>query len=79
MPNGTDTYKVNNYAAAFIDLLGQRAALRGCGLLPDTREEFLPIARETIGVVQWLHTAFEQFYTELKKEAGPSESHKRQR
>ena len=64
--------RVNNYAVAFIDVLGQRAALRGCGLLPDSKEEFLPLARHTVGVIQRLHQSFEQFYTAFHETANVS-------
>lgn len=52
---------VNNYAAAFIDLLGQREELKGCGLLPANKEEFLKIAKKSIGAINSLHSQFDIF------------------
>lgn len=56
---------MSNYAAAFIDLLGQRAQLQGCDLLPDRVEDVLPLARASVSAVRWLHDMFAQFYTAL--------------
>lgn len=57
--------KVNNYAAAFIDILGQREELKGCGLLPDNKDEVVSIVKRTVGVIGHLHSQFERFYTAL--------------
>ena len=62
MTEQTGDLFVSNYVAAFIDVLGQRAALHGCGLLPDSLDEILPIARSTVGVIQRLHKSFGDFY-----------------
>lgn len=59
---------LSNYAAAFIDLLGQRDQLQGCDLLPDRVEDVLPLARASIGGVRWLHDRLEQFYTALTQD-----------
>lgn len=56
---------ISNHAAAFIDLLGQRDQLRGCGLLPDNKDEVISIARKTIATVRKLHSSFEDFYSAL--------------
>lgn len=56
---------ISNYAAAFIDVLGQRDQLRGCGLLPDNKDEIISIAKKTIATVQDLHSSFEDFYSGL--------------
>lgn len=72
MVDGNDGLRFNNYAAVFIDLLGQRNALRGCGLLPDQLEEFLPFARKSIGPIVSLHDDFRQFYESLQDQPDPS-------
>lgn len=72
MANGKNGFRINNYAAVFIDLLGQRDALRGCGLLPDKLDEFIPIARKTIGPIVGLHNEFRQFYESLQAQSDPS-------
>jgi hypothetical protein len=46
-----DKLSVFNYAAAFIDLLGQKEALKGFSLVPDkpdeaTRSEFLSVIKK---------------------------------
>jgi len=56
---------ISHYAAAFIDVLGQRDQLRGCGLLPDNKDEIISIARKTIATVLTLHSSFEDFYSAL--------------
>jgi hypothetical protein len=61
--------KVNNYAAAFIDLLGQREELSGCGLLSDNKDEVVSIVKRTVGVIRRFHSQFEQFYDALTKRA----------
>lgn len=61
--------KVNNYAAAFIDILGQRNELNGCGLLPDNKDEVVSIVKRTVGVIRHLHSQFEQFYDALTTRA----------
>jgi hypothetical protein len=57
--------KVSNYAAAFIDILGQRDSMKGCGLLPDNKEEFIKIAKKSVGVISQLHSSFDTFYKAL--------------
>jgi len=57
--------KINNYAAVFIDILGQREELKGCGLLPDNQDEVISIVKRTVRVIERLHTQFEQFYNAL--------------
>jgi hypothetical protein len=59
---------LSHYAAAFIDLLGQRAQLRGQDLLPADRDEAIRIARKSIGDVRWLHDRLDTFYTALTKD-----------
>ena len=56
---------LSNYAAAFIDILGQRDQFHGCGLLPESKDEIVTVARRTIEVVSWLHASFEDFYSAL--------------
>jgi hypothetical protein len=72
MTDHSDDMLVSNYVAAFIDVLGQRAALHGCGLLPASLEEFLPVARSSIGVIQQLHESFAHFYDAFHTPADPS-------
>lgn len=55
---------VGNYCVSFIDLLGQRAALQGQGLLPtfkseDERKKFDAILRESIGAISKLQSQAE--------------------
>ena len=61
--------KVYNYAAAFIDILGQRDELKGCGLLPENKDEVISIVKRTVGVICRLHSQFEGFYDELTRRA----------
>jgi hypothetical protein len=61
--------KVNNYAAVFIDILGQREELKGCGLLPDNKDEVILIVKRTVGVISRLHSQFEEFYSALTRQA----------
>lgn len=64
---GEKKLKVSNYAAAFIDVLGQRDSMKGCGLVPDNKDEFLSIAKKSIGVISNLHSSFDTFYELLTK------------
>ncbi len=59
--------KVYNYAAAFIDILGQKEELKGCGLLPDNKDEVISIVKRTVGVIRRLHSQFEEFYDALTR------------
>lgn len=57
----------SNYAVCFIDLLGQRAALAGQGLLPDTSDEavkddFYAAIKRSIGVIAKLHIREQSFH-----------------
>jgi hypothetical protein len=62
-PNiANDEIVVGHYAAAFIDLLGQRADLADCGLLPDQPEEAQALARKGIAAILWLHDRFETYF-----------------
>lgn len=72
MTDSDDRLIVQNYAAAFIDLLGQRAALEGCGLIPDSKEEFIKIAKQSVGVIQNLHDQFNHFYSAFNQGPDPS-------
>lgn len=72
MTNPDDHLIVQNYAAAFIDLLGQRAALEGCGLAPNSKEEFIKIAKQSVGAIQNLHCQFNHFYSAINQ--GPDSS-----
>jgi hypothetical protein len=56
---------LSNYVAAFIDILGQRDQFRGCGLLPESKDDILIVATRTIEVVRWLHASFEDFCSAL--------------
>lgn len=52
--------RIINYAAAFIDLLGQKEALGGCSLVPtetdeQSRQKFLSEVKATIGSIAKLH------------------------
>lgn len=59
------SYQFHNYAVGFLDLLGQRAALQGEGLLPviqneDDRKKFIDKARSSIGAIVDLQHAAER-------------------
>ena len=52
----TDGWQASNYCIGFLDLLGQRNAMRGQSLLPsigsiEDRQAFSSVIRETIGVI----------------------------
>ena len=54
---------VANYCACFIDLLGQRKALEGQGLITESqpREDFLETVRNSVGVIEALQIQAEGF------------------
>lgn len=59
--------KVYNYAAAFIDILGQKKAMEGCSLVPviktdEDRDAFISVVRESIGVVITLHKMCQDYF-----------------
>lgn len=60
-----DSLTVSNYAAVFIDILGQRDGMKGCGLVPENKEEFLVAAKKSVGVISRLHSSFDTFYKAL--------------
>ena len=60
-----DNMVLSNYAAVFIDILGQRDQFRGCGLLPKSNDEIWTTAKRTIEVVRWLEASFQDFYSVL--------------
>jgi len=64
---GEKNLKVSNYAAVFIDILGQRDSMKGCGLVPDNKDDFLAVAKKSIGVISQLHSSFNTFYESLTK------------
>lgn len=62
----TNDLQFGNYAVCFIDLLGQRRALAGQGLLPDcsdsaVRDEFHAAIKRSIGVIAKLHIREQSF------------------
>src|SRR4051794_34439346 len=60
---------MSNYAAVFIDLLGQKAALlREGDLLPGNQEKAVELARSSVGAVRWLHDRFQTFYDGLTED-----------
>ena len=61
---------LSNYAAAFIDLLGQRDQLKGCDLLPDKIEDVVPLAQASIAAIRWLHDGLAHFYSALTEDPG---------
>ncbi|HEO66329.1 MAG TPA: hypothetical protein ENI73_10750 [Spirochaetes bacterium] len=73
---GDKDYQINNFAAAFIDILGQQDQLSGCGLLPDmsvseNKIKFLDKVNKTIGIIQELHKTFDILYeTYMENQAG---------
>lgn len=61
-----------NYAAAFIDLLGQKEALSGCSLVPNETDEeshtaFLSVIKASIGAIQRLHKSCHDFFDGFTK------------
>ena len=63
-----DRLQFHNYVVSFIDLLGQRRAYEGQGLLPDfdspeARDEFVETAKRTVGVVDDLRTSFTTMFS----------------
>lgn len=73
-PSSDDTsLNIGNYAVAFIDLLGQRAALRGQSLLPDAKTEegkrqFIATLKESIGSI----SALQQQATTMMQASDPT-------
>ena len=62
-----DQYIAYNYAAAFIDLLGQKEALAGCSVVPNhqneaSRNEFLSMIKASIGAIKKLHQSCQDFF-----------------
>lgn len=60
-----------NYLVAFLDLVGQREALRKMSELPDTPAEtdaFIQIGRESLGKVLDIRRGFENFLNAAKQE-----------
>jgi len=56
-----------NYVAAFIDLLGQKEELSGCGLLPPIKnekekDEFLSTVKRTIGAINNLQSSCKEMF-----------------
>ena len=65
-PPETEALNVGNYCVSFVDLLGQRAALQGQGLLPPVRTEeekktLHATLRKTIGSIATLQRRAEDF------------------
>lgn len=58
---------ISNYAAVFIDILGQRDSMKNCSLVPQNKKEFLAVVRNSIGVISRLHSSFNIFYDSLTK------------
>ena len=66
-----------NYCVSFIDLLGQRDAVRGQGLLPsfksdDEKEEFYSVIRNSVGAIHRLQQQAETILEGALKERGDS-------
>ena len=62
----SERINIENYCALFVDLLGQRNALSGQSLVPDTsskekKEEFLSIVKQSIGAIDSLHNSAYEF------------------
>ncbi len=55
-----------NYVVAFVDLLGQRNEMVGCGLLPTDRSQALATAQRSVGRVKRVHSFVESMYDEMK-------------
>lgn len=67
MDNSDEKIFISNYVAVFIDLLGQKDELEGCGLLPklknsEDKEEFLSKVKKTIGAVNKLQTSCQEMF-----------------
>lgn len=75
MISDSDQHKVMNYAAAFIDLLGQKEALAGCSLVPiqadeASRDAFLSMIKASIGAIRKLHQSCHDFFDNFTKYRG---------
>ncbi len=58
--------KISNYMALFVDLLGQRQSLDGCGLLPEELDDsFIEVVKSSIGSIKRLHNQFDEFFGAL--------------
>ncbi|MDC7697176.1 hypothetical protein [Vogesella indigofera] len=66
MKKSEDAIDVSNYCVCFIDLLGQRVALKGQGLLPVFKNEneqnkFLEVVKNSVGDIYWLQIKAMEF------------------
>jgi hypothetical protein len=73
--NKESSLKVGNYAVAFIDLLGQRAALRGEGLLPDagteeSQKRLMATLKASIGSI----TSLQKHAEDMMQASAPKEA-----
>ncbi len=67
-----DENNVFNYCASFIDLLGQRDALKGQNILPDVRnedikKEFMTVVKNSVGVIIKLQKQADNFRQSYSK------------
>lgn len=70
MSQNTDL-NVYNYAAAFIDILGQKDAMEGYTLVPvvtakEEKDAFMQVIRESIGAINNLHTMCQDYFDAYK-------------
>jgi hypothetical protein len=66
-----DNLLFQNYLVVFVDLLGQRDALRRITGIPTTEPEklqFIETAKESIGKVLEIRDAFKQYYDSVNKD-----------
>lgn len=75
--SAADQLSAHNYCISFIDLLGQREALRGEGLLPifksaEDHKQFIATLKNSIGAILKLQTRAEDMLREGEKERSES-------
>ena len=66
-----DNLLFQNYLVVFVDLLGQRDALRRITGIPTTepeKQQFIETAKESIGKVLQIRDAFKQYYDSVNKD-----------
>lgn len=67
-----DSRFVSNYFVMFIDLLGQKQAMEGHGLLPDDPEQQKELIRSVVLPIKTLQSDFTNFYNAFETRETPS-------
>lgn len=76
--NNSDVFNFSNYCVCFIDLLGQKDAMRGQRLMPIfesevEKQKFIKISKESVGKILRLQEDSETMLRESGRQALPSE------